>query len=62
MELGATGWFQSKYEYSYDGLEAADLIHNHLTDAARTFSDIAVDKIKAEVIKPIIELVSKLDE
>ncbi len=60
-ENGAAGLFESKYEYSYDGNEAVDLVDQHLTMAAETFCDIAMGHVKTEVITSIIELASKLE-
>ena len=62
FELYATGLFQKKYEYSYDGLEASELIDQHVTMAAETFSSDGTEKIKREIIKPVIELADKLEE
>ena len=62
FELYATGLFQNKYEYSYDGLEASELIDQHVTMAAETFSSDGTEKIKREIIKPVIELADKLEE
>lgn len=61
MRSSETGLFKNEYEYMYHGGEAYELIEKHLEMAAETYQKHGTAQIQDEIIKPVIELVKRLE-